>query len=89
MAVAETVADDVCAMLKELQGHGGILFSIGMNWQIDHWSVEVKVVGAPGDTIKDHSCMVAVETFDVALAVATAVGGRYDLLKSDDTRAAL
>ena len=88
MAVERSVADDVCRLLRELQDHGGALEHIHLDFYGDAWSVSVQV-SIPGLRGTALSRSVNVETYDVALAVATAVGGRYDLLKSDDTRAAL
>ena len=75
MGVEKTVADEVCRMLADLQQHGGTLGSIYIGWEISNWVVKVSVLGAPGSSrVDDINREVRVETFDVALAVVTAVG---------------
>jgi len=82
VSISDSVADEVCEALKQLQALGGELKGIEMKKLNDDWMVIISIkcpsCNGPGDQVVNRNLIV--ESFDVAQAVATAVGGRYDCL---------
>ena len=82
VSINDTVADEVCRLLKRLQAFGGDLSGIEMKSIGGYWKVIVTIVApsriSSGDQVVTEE--VIVESFDVAQAVATAVAGRYNQL---------
>ena len=82
VSISDTVADEVCEALKQLQRLGGELKGIEMKRSNDDWMVIISIRApseiGPGDQVVNRNLIV--ESFDVAQAVATAVAGRYGCL---------
>ncbi len=80
--ISDSVADEVCGLLQELQTLGGALAAIHLGRKfftspMQIWTVTITV---QDEQLTRSERAIDVESFDVAQAVATAVAGRYDCL---------